>query len=334
MSSRSGVLGSVAGMAAVEVDELTVRYGDVVAVDGVSLTAQAGQITAVLGPNGAGKTTTIEVLEGFRAPDRGRARVTGLDPLADHAALTHRIGVMLQAGGVGPGVRVGEALRHAAALYEHPLEPSALLERVGLAGKERRTWRQISGGEQRRLALALALVGRPQVAFLDEPSSGVDPQGRQVIRDVVAGLRDDGVTVVLTTHDLDEVEKLADHVVILDRGQVVAAGSPAELMSSAAPDEVRFGAPAGLDVAALGTHLGAPVMEASAGEYVVAVAGTPSLVAALTAWLAEQDLPLADLRVGRQRLEDVFLRLVAEPEPSPGTPATGGRGRGGRRRRS
>jgi ABC-2 type transport system ATP-binding protein len=320
-------------MAAVEVDELTVRYGEVVAVDRISFAAQAGQITAVLGPNGAGKTTTVEVLEGFRRPDAGRTRVLGLDPVADHAALTRRVGVMLQSGGVGPGVRVGEALRHAAALYDHALEPAALLERVGLAGKERRTWRQISGGEQRRLALALALVGRPQVAFLDEPGSGVDPQGRQAIREVVAGLRDDGVTVVLTTHDLDEAEKLADHVVILDQGAVVAAGSPAELMTASAAPEVRFGAPAGLRVADLAAHVGAPVTEERPGEYRVDAAGSPRLVAALTAWLAAEDLPLADLRAGRQRLEDVFLRLVAEPAPSTtGGPDGGRRGRRGRSR--
>jgi len=291
----------------------------------VSFEAQAGQITAVLGPNGAGKTTTVEVLEGFRRPDAGRTAVVGLDPRADHAALTRRVGVMLQAGGVGPGVRVLEVLRHAAALYDDALDPGALLERVGLTGTERRTWRQISGGEQRRLALALALVGRPQVAFLDEPSSGVDPQGRLVIREVVSALRDDGVTVVLTTHDLDEVEKLADHVVILDHGSVVAAGSPASLMTGAAVDEVRFGAPAGLDTAALATRLGVPVTEVTAGEYLVAGAGTPALVATLTAWLAEHDLPLADLRAGRQRLEDVFLRLVSDPVAAPTPP--------GRRRR-
>ena len=300
-------------MAAVEVHDLTVRYGDVVAVDGVSFEAQAGQITAVLGPNGAGKTTTVEVLEGFRRPSVGRVSVLGLDPVADHTALTRRMGVMLQSGGVGPSVRVGEALRHAAALYDHSLAVGELLERVALDGKERRTWRQISGGEQRRLALALALVGRPQVAFLDEPGSGVDPQGRLAIREVVAGLRDDGVTVVLTTHDLDEVEKLADHVVILDAGRVVAAGSPASLMAGDAADEVRFGAPPGLDVGALGHRVGAAISEVTAGEYLVAAAGTPTLIAALTAWLAEHDLPLADLRAGRQRLEDVFLRLVAEP---------------------
>ena len=300
-------------VAAVEVDSLVVRYGDVTAVDGASFVAEAGRVTAVLGPNGAGKTSTIEVLEGFRRPAAGRTSVLGLDPAADHAALTHRVGVMLQSGGVGSGVRALEALRHAAALYDHPLEPPALLSRVGLTGLERRTWRQLSGGEQRRLALALALVGRPQVAFLDEPSSGVDPVGRQQIREVISGLRDDGVTVVLTSHDLDEVERLADHVVILDHGRVLAAGSPASL-TTAAVGEVRFAAPAGLDVKDLAARVGAPVDDLGDGEYVVRAAGTPDLVAALTAWLAEEDVPLRDLRAGRQRLEDVFLRLVAEED--------------------
>jgi ABC-2 type transport system ATP-binding protein len=313
-------------MAAVEVEGLRVAYGDVVAVADVSFTAEAGQITAVLGPNGAGKTTTVEVLEGYRRADAGRAAVIGLDPQRDHVALTRRVGVMLQDGGVGPGMRAGEVLRHAAALYDDPLVPAELLERVGLTGLERRTWRQLSGGEQRRLALALALVGRPQVAFLDEPGSGVDPVGRLAIREVVAGLRDDGVTVVLTTHDLDEAERLADHVVILDHGLVVAAGSPDELRSADVA-EVRFGAPAGLQVSELATHLGAPVREVTDGEYLVQAEGTPALVAALTAWLADRDLALADLRAGRQRLEDVFLRLVDHPPMDARTAATGRRGR-------
>ena len=313
-------MSSVASMAAVEVEDLVVRYGDVTAVDGVSLVAEAGRITAVLGPNGAGKTSTIEVLEGFRRPVAGRVSVVGLDPIADHGALTRRMGVMLQSGGVGPGVRVGEAVRHAAALYPDALDATEVIGRVGLTGKERRTWRQLSGGEQRRLALGLALVGRPQVAFLDEPSSGVDPHGRQAIREVIAGLRGDGVTVLLTSHDLDEVEHLADRVVILDRGRVVADGPPAELMAGAAVAEVRFGAPPGLDTAALAAHLGARVRETTAGEYLVAAAGSPSLVAALTAWLAERDLPLADLRAGRQRLEDVFLRLTTDAPDTAGEP--------------
>jgi ABC-2 type transport system ATP-binding protein len=318
-------------VAAVEVEGLVVRYGDVVAVDGLSLTAEAGRITAVLGPNGAGKTSTIETLEGYRSPTAGRVSVIGLDPQRDHAALTRRVGVMLQSGGVGPGVRALEILRHAAALYDQPLLPAELLERVGLTGKDRRTWRQLSGGEQRRLALALALVGRPQVAFLDEPTSGVDPLGRRTIRDVVAGLRDDGVTVVLTTHELDEAERLADHVVIIDRGKVVAEGTPAEL-TSAGPPEVRFAAAPGLMVTELATHLGAPVREERPGEYVVAADGTPALVAALTAWLADRDLTLGDLRAGRQRLEDVFVQLVGDDAPE--EPPAGRRGRRSRRGRS
>jgi ABC-2 type transport system ATP-binding protein len=318
-------------MAAVEVEGLRVRYGDVVAVDDVSFTAEAGRITAVLGPNGAGKTSTVEVLEGFRRADGGRTSVLGLDPMRDHRALTRRVGVMLQSGGVGPGVRAGEALRHAAALYEAPDDPARLLDRVGLTGKERRTWRQLSGGEQRRLALALALVGRPQVAFLDEPGSGVDPLGRQAISEVIGALRDDGVTVVLTTHDLDEAERLADHVVILDHGRVLAAGAPDVLRASDAA-EVRFGAPAGLMVTELATHLGAPVREVEPGEYLVEAEGTPTLVAALTAWLADRDLALADLRAGRQRLEDVFLRLVASAADA--EPPADGTSRRRRRSRS
>jgi ABC-2 type transport system ATP-binding protein len=305
-------------MAAVEVEDLVVRYGPVVAVDGLALAAEAAQVTVVLGPNGAGKTSTVEVLEGLRRRAGGRVRVAGLDPATDQRTLAGRIGVMLQSGGVHPGIRPLEALRHAAALYPRPLDPGEVLERVGLAGRERRTWRQLSGGEQRRLALGLALVGRPEVAFLDEPTAGVDPQGRAAIREVVRQLRTDGTTVLLATHDLDEAERLADRVVIVDRGRLVTSGTPDELMRAGTGAEVRFGAAAGLDLdgpSGLASRLGVPVQEAEPGEYVVRAAATPDLVAALTAWLAERDLPLADLRAGRQRLEDVFLRLVADGDP-------------------
>jgi ABC-2 type transport system ATP-binding protein len=320
-------------MPAIEVESLTVTYGDVTAVRDVAFTAEPGRVTCVLGPNGAGKTSTIECLEGLRRPASGRLAVLGLDPQRDHRRLVERIGVMLQEGGVPPGVRPPEALRHAAALYPPARRPYApgelpgLLDRLGLTGLERRTWRQLSGGEQRRLALALALVGRPEVAFLDEPTAGVDPAGRRTIREVVAGLRDDGVAVLLTTHDLDEAERVADDVVVLDRGRVVARGTLAELVGGpGSGDRVRFSAPPGLDAAALGERLGAPVTEPSPGSYEVAAAPTPATVAALTAWLAERDLPLADLHAGRQRLEDVFLRLTSA-EAGGGTGGTGGEAR-------
>ena len=316
--------------AAIDVRDLVVRYGDAAAVDGISFTVAPGTITALLGPNGAGKTTTVETLEGYRRPDAGTVRVLGLDPVAQRASLVPRIGVMLQQGGVATGLRPPEALSLFAAYYDHPDDPEALLELVGLRDAAATPYRRLSGGEQQRLSLALALVGRPDVAFLDEPTAGVDVGGRQVIRRVIADLRTRGVTVLLTTHDLEEAEKLADRVVIIDHGRVVADGTPAELMQSTGAEEIRFGAPRGLDTAALTDALDAPVIEAEPGEYVAGLAPTPGAVAALTAWLAEHDLPLADLRAGRQRLEDVFLRLTAE-----GTTATppAARGRDDRTRR-
>jgi ABC-2 type transport system ATP-binding protein len=294
---------------AVSVAGLVVRYGTTTAVDGVSFEAAAGQVTALLGPNGAGKTTTVETAEGYRRPDAGSVRVLDLDPVRDHAALVSRIGVMPQDGGVYPGIRVLEAVRLFAAYHDDPLDAATLLARVGLADKAAAATRSLSGGERQRLSLALALVGRPEVAFLDEPTSGVDVGGRQVLRQVIRDLRDDGVAVVLTTHELAEAEHLADHVVIVDRGRVVAAGTLGELLQGGG-DEIRFGAPAGLDVAALTARIALPVVEATPGEYVVTGAPVPATVAALTAWLAENDLPLADLRAGRQTLEDVFLRLT------------------------
>jgi ABC-2 type transport system ATP-binding protein len=312
-------------MSAIEVEGLTVVYGEVVAVNDLSFRAEAGEVTCVLGPNGAGKTSTIESLEGLRRPASGRLSVIGLDPRADHRSLVERIGVMLQEGGVHPGVRTLEAVNHAASLYAESLDPGELLARLGLGGLERRTYRQLSGGEQRRLALALALVGRPQVAFLDEPTAGVDPAGRQIIRQVIADLRSAGVTVLLTTHDLDEAERVADRVVIIDRSRLVAEGPLDEVMRGPGTGEtVRFAAPPGLDTGALANALGGvTVAETGPGEYEVSTAPTPATVAAVTAWLAEHDVPLGDLRAGRQRLEDVFLRLTSS---SPDRPATGGEG--------
>ncbi len=215
--------------AAVSVNGLVVRYGRVCAVDGLSLTARKGEVVAVLGPNGAGKTTTVETLEGYRKPAAGEVRVLGLDPIGDAARLAPRIGVMLQQGGVYPTMGPAQALDLFASYYDNPDDPAALLDLLGLTRVARTGWRRLSGGEQRRLSLALALIGRPEVAFLDEPTSGVDLEGRLTIREVIGTLRDRDVCVLLATHELDEAERIADRVVIVDRGRVVASGTPTSL---------------------------------------------------------------------------------------------------------
>ncbi|HEY3556171.1 MAG TPA: ABC transporter ATP-binding protein [Kribbella sp.] len=214
---------------AVEIDKLVVRYGEKTAVDGLSLTVAAGAVTAVLGPNGAGKTTTVETCEGFRRPDSGRVRVLGLDPLADHDELMPKIGVMLQEGGAWSGVRAVEMLRYVATLHTHPLDVPALVERLDLGSCGRTPYRRLSGGQKQRLSFALAIVGRPEIAFLDEPTTGLDPHGRREIWQLIRDLRGDGVTVVLTTHAMDEAEQLSDQVHVVSAGQVIASGTPDEL---------------------------------------------------------------------------------------------------------
>jgi ABC-2 type transport system ATP-binding protein len=263
--------------------------------------------------------------------------VLGHDPARERPAVVDRIGVMLQEGGVHPGIRPPEVLRLLAALYDDPLDPDELLATVGLDDRQRQTWRQLSGGERQRLSLAMALVGRPEVAFLDEPTAGVDVRGRQVIRRIVRDLAAGGCAVVLCTHELDEAEKLADRVVIVDRGRVVAAGTLDELRSQTS-GEVRFSAIAELDVDALGQHLGAVVTEPAPGEYVItSPPGRPldnHLAARLTGWLANHDVALGDLRAGRQRHEDVFLLLTADEAEPDVRRAVERRGRRGRRPRS
>ena len=231
---------------AIEVAGLEKRYGDVRAVDGLALTVDAGEVFGFLGPNGAGKTTTVETLEGYRRPDRGRVRVLGLDPIRDGRQLRPQIGVMLQDGGLYPGVRPLEALQLFAAYYDHPADPEALLERVGLSGARRTLVRRLSGGQQQRLSLALALVGHPSLVFLDEPTAGMDPRARATTWELVRSLSGDGVTVLLTTHAMDEAEQLCHRVAIINAGRLVACGTPAELTLAAASDETRFSAPPGL----------------------------------------------------------------------------------------
>jgi ABC-2 type transport system ATP-binding protein len=304
---RAGVV------SAVEVQGLTVRYGDLVAVDGISFRAEHGQVTAVLGPNGAGKTSTIEVCEGYRRPTSGTVRVLGLDPTTQQAQLSERMGVMLQEGGVSPTARVADTVRHYCALYERGVRADELITTVGLTERTSSTWRRLSGGEKQRLSLALALAARPEVAFLDEPTSGVDVHGRDTIRAIVRDLAGSGCAVVLATHELDEAERLADRVVIFDRGQVIADGTLDELRRG--HDEIRFRSAPGLDLAALATATGLTAGAIGDGEYRIVTGSDPQVVARLTGWLGEQGHPLLDLRAGAQRLEDVFRRLTARDEP-------------------
>ncbi|MEU5053216.1 ABC transporter ATP-binding protein [Streptomyces sp. NPDC021096] len=299
---------------AVAVHGLVKRYGAKAAVDGLDLSVATGGVTAVLGPNGAGKTTTIETCEGYRRPDAGTVRVLGLDPVADSAALRPRIGVMLQSGGIYAGARAEEMLRHTASLHAHPLEVDALIERLGLGDCGRTAYRRLSGGQQQRLSLAMAVVGRPELVFLDEPTAGLDPQARHATWNLVRELRADGVTTVLTTHYMDEAEQLADDVAIIDGGKVVAQGSPEELCRGGAENSLRFHGRPGLDLASLLKALPADsaAVEPAPGSYRVSGTVDPQLLATVTSWCAQHGVMPDRITVERHTLEDVFLELTGK----------------------
>ncbi|MFJ8823471.1 ABC transporter ATP-binding protein [Streptomyces sp. NPDC102467] len=297
----------------VRITSLVKRYGNKTAVDGLDLETGPG-ITAVLGPNGAGKTTTIETCEGYRRPDSGTVRVLGLDPVKQAAELRPRIGVMLQSGGVYSGARADEMLRHIAKLHAHPLDVDALIERLGLGSCGRTTYRRLSGGQQQRLALAMAVVGRPELVFLDEPTAGLDPQARRATWELVGDLRADGVSVILTTHYMDEAEQLADGVAIVDAGRVIAQGSPEQLCRGGAENTLRFTGRPGLDVASLLKALptDSAAAELTPGSYRVSGKIDPQLLATVTSWCAQHGVMPDKISVERHTLEDVFLELTGK----------------------
>lgn len=290
---------------ALEVENLRVQYGDLVAVDGVSFAASPGTVTAVLGPNGAGKTSTIEVCEGFRRRSGGDVRVLGLDPATSQRVLSRRMGVMLQDGGVYPSARALDVVRLFCALHGDREQPGLLLERVGLTDRARSTWRRMSGGERQRLSLALALAARPDIAFLDEPTSGVDVNGRVLIRGIVRDLAERGCCVVLATHELDEAERIADRAVVFDHGRVVAHGTLDELRG--AERSIRFRLQPGSRQPDL-SSLGYPFSVED--DTVIVRDASSAAMAALTALLAAQGIEPVDLRAGQSSLEDVFRRLT------------------------
>jgi ABC-2 type transport system ATP-binding protein len=300
---------------AISVSDLQKRYASVTAVDHLSFDVYAGEVFGLLGPNGAGKTTTVEVLEGYRRPDGGHVRVLGLDPTDDGPRLRPQIGVMLQEGGLYPGLKPRELLRLFASYYDDPDDPDRLLQLVGLQDAVGTAVRRLSGGQAQRLSLACALIGRPKVLFLDEPTAGMDPHARATTWDLVRELRDRGTTVLLTTHAMDEAEHLCDRVAIIASGKLAALGTPSELTRHAASDEIWFAAVPGLDCAALAGALGLGpqlVVEERAGEYLVRARATPARIADLACFLRDRDVTLAALQAGRRSLEEVFLQITAE----------------------
>ena len=300
---------------AVEIDGLVMTYGDKVAVDGLSLVMDRGSITAVLGPNGAGKTTTLETCEGYRRPQDGTVRVLGLDPQQQRADLLPRIGVMLQAGGAWSGVRAMEMLDHMASLHAHPLDTGVLSDRLGLADCGRTPYRRLSGGQQQRLGLAIALVGRPELVFVDEPTAGMDPQARRTTWELLEEIRADGVTVVLTTHNMDEAERLADQIHIIDRGQLVASGTPGELTRHSRVATIRMvvnrpfpeGAPESLR-ADLGPD--AEVRQLDEVSMLIHGPADSTTLGRVSRWCEDHDVLPESLNLGQRNLEDVFLELT------------------------
>lgn len=302
---------------ALEVVNLVKNYGAHTAVDGLSFTAMRGEVTALLGPNGAGKTTTIEIAEGFSCASAGSVRVLGLDPLRHTERVRERIGIMLQEGGAYSAIRVRELLRLTAAYSVHPLDVDWLLDLLGLTPVARTGYRHLSGGQKQRLSLALALVNRPELVFLDEPTAGMDAQSRRAVWQLISALRRDGVSVLLTTHFMDEAESLADHVVIMDHGRAVISGTPAELTAAGSDHTqhtVRVATNSSLDTARLAAALGlrrsAIRMPKPLVAQVQLTQATPQQLADLTSAIADQGVLIQELAVAHRSLEDVFLDLT------------------------
>lgn len=302
---------------ALVVDTVVKRFGDTTAVDGMTFSAARGEILALLGPNGAGKSTLIDMCTGFASPTDGSIRVLGIDPATHPQRVRDRIGIMLQEGGGYSAASVNQMLKLATAYHLNPHDPQWLLELLGLEGVANTSYRRLSGGQRQRLSLALAIIGKPELVFLDEPTAGLDAQSRHAVWEIVEALKHDGTTVVVTTHLMDEAEVLADQVVIVDRGRVVAKGTPAQLI---AQEEARADAAtitietaAALDLAALNEVLAPFGLAAEAPRhlhYLIHGAGAPEILAALAAEAARQGVLIRDLAVAHHSLEDVFLSLT------------------------
>jgi ABC-2 type transport system ATP-binding protein len=303
-------------VSAVTVDDLRKRYGQVEAVRGISFTVEEGEIFALLGPNGAGKTTTLEILEGFRPRDAGRAEVLGYDPgnRASGRALREQIGVVLQDIAVEPYLTVRETVARNAGYYPNPRDVQEVISLVDLTPQLRQKVKDLSGGQKRRLDLAMGMIGNPRLLFLDEPTTGFDPNARRGAWEVVENLRSAGTTILLTTHYMDEAQALADRVAVIAGGQIVAAGPPATIGGrDTAQARVRFGLPRGHTAGDL------PFETATDGDGLLTLhTDEPTaLLHRLTGWALDHDVTLSQLTVDRPSLEDVYLRLTGDPTEKP-----------------
>ena len=297
--------------AIVQVENLTKKYGAVEALRGVSFEVHAGEVFGLLGPNGAGKTTTIETLEGLRTPDSGRVSVCGLDPQRSGTSYKQQIGAVLQSTALPEKLRVSEALKLFASFYSRRRDTTDLLRRFGLEEKRNASYMHLSGGQKQRLALALALVNEPKVVFLDEPTAGLDPQVRREMYDIIEELRRENKTILLTTHYIEEAERLCDRVAIIDQGRVIALGTPRELKQRSAGTtriEVRLARPE--NGGALRKLEGVADCRELDGSYVLHSTRVPQTIVALVKHLEAQRNDLASLEISAPSLEDIFLELT------------------------
>jgi ABC-2 type transport system ATP-binding protein len=308
-------------MPIIDVESLHKRYGETVAVDDVSFTVQPGEIFGILGPNGAGKTTTVECVEGLRIPDRGQIRVLGLDPGRDRAELRARLGVQLQESRLPDRIKVWEALDLYASYYPHPADWTELLELLGLSGKRDTQYRRLSGGQKQRLSVALALIGQPEVAVLDELTTGLDPQARRDTWDLIERVRDRGVTIVLVTHFMDEAERFSDRVAFINNGPNVALDTHADQVAPAASEQRgRFQTPPGWDDQLVSELPEVTAVRHSGGR--VTVTGTGNLLHAVTSVLARNQIVARELRVEQPSLDDAFVALTGRRLASTEAPTT------------
>jgi ABC-2 type transport system ATP-binding protein len=296
-------------MAIIEVNDLVKRYGDHTAVGGVSFAVEQGEIFGILGPNGAGKTTTVECIEGLRSPDGGSVRVCGIDPQRDSGELRELLGVQLQESELPDKLRVGEAMELYSSFYRNPVDWRELIDTLRLTEKLDTQFRRLSGGQKQRLSIALALVGNPKVAVLDELTTGLDPQARRDAWDLIEGIRDRGVTILLVTHFMEEAERLCDRLAVIDAGRLVAVDSPAGLVSAVDDRQrLRFRPSAPIDHAVLAALPEVTHVERAGSQLVVT--GTGNLLLAVTTVLARHQVVAGDLRVEQTSLDDAFVALT------------------------